>query len=252
MEISQEIKNDVRALQKKFLAIKRMEYVKSVRKGNTGIGATFEYLLGKDEDSLQIPDFGGIEIKTKRGYSKSLINLFNAVPTGGTYYEVKRLRDKYGYPDSNDKNLKRINTAINGKEMTKVGLFYYFKLRVDKKLERLILSIYDWNKILIDESTYWDLDIIEEKVLRKLKNLALIKAWPNKIGGQEYFKYYKMDVYILKDFENFINAIEDGIIKVVFKIGNYYDEKRYGMVHSHGVGFAIAEDDLEKIYEIYK
>ena len=96
---NQNIDVSIRKLQKKFKEIRRMEYVKSVRTGSTGVGATFEALLGKEEDSLEIPDFGGIEIKTRRSYSKSLINLFNAVPTGSTYYETKRLRDMYGYRD---------------------------------------------------------------------------------------------------------------------------------------------------------
>ena len=152
-----------------------MEYVKSIRKGSTGIGATFEALLGKEEDSLEIPDFEGIEIKTRRGYSKSLINLFTAVPTGGTFYEVKRLRDTYGYPDVYDKTLKRLNTMAEAKDLIKVGVFYYFGLRVDRKLQRLILCVYDINKNLIDETTYWDFDILKEKLFRKMNILSIIK-----------------------------------------------------------------------------
>ena len=97
---------NIELLQRKFQEIKNMEYVKSIRKGNTGIGATFEYLLGKNEENFEIADYYGIEIKTKRSYSKAYINLFNAVPTGSGYYEVKRLRDTYGYPDSNLKQYK--------------------------------------------------------------------------------------------------------------------------------------------------
>ena len=33
-------------------------------------------------------------------------------------------------------------------------------------------------------------------------------------------------------------------------LGNYYDEERYGNVRGHGVGFVIAEEDLDKIFEI--
>ena len=95
-------------LQKKFQEIKKKGYVKSVRRGNTGIGATFEALLGKPEECFELPDFNGIEIKTRREYSKSYISLFNAVPTGSTYYEVKRLRDNYGYRDPKDHNLKKL------------------------------------------------------------------------------------------------------------------------------------------------
>ena len=252
MVIEKSIDESIRILQKKFVEIRNMEYVKSIRRGSTGIGATFESLLGKEEDSLEIPDFEGIEIKTRRGYSKSLINLFTAVPTGSTFYEVKRLRDTYGYPDVYDKDLKRLNTMAVANELIRVGVFYYFGLKIDRELQRLVLCVYDINQNLIDESTYWDFDILQEKLLRKMNVLAIVKAWPNKISGVEYFKYYKMNIYILKDFDSFLRALEEGIVKVKFTIGNYYDERRYGMVHSHGVSFSVSEDDLDKVFDYYR
>ena len=83
--------DNIRLLQKKFQKIKNLGYVETVREGSTGMGATLEDLLGKSEENFEIPDFYGIELKTRRAYSKSSITLFNAVPTGGNYYEVKRL-----------------------------------------------------------------------------------------------------------------------------------------------------------------
>ena len=152
MYTEKNIEENINMLKKKFLEIKGMGYVKSVRKGSTGIGATFESLLDKEIDSLEIPDFGGIEIKTRRGYSKSLISLFNAVPTGSFVYEVKRLRDLYGYRDPKDYALKCLNTEIDAIELVKVGVLYYFKLRIDRNKERLILEVYDKELELIDES----------------------------------------------------------------------------------------------------
>ncbi|MBQ8681375.1 MAG: MvaI/BcnI restriction endonuclease family protein [Bacilli bacterium] len=246
------VEEDIRNLQKNFLKIKSMGYVKGIRGGSTGVGATFEALLGKDEDQSELPDFGTIEIKTRRAYSKSLISLFNAVPKGESDFEVKRLRDKYGYPDKIDKNLKRLNTAVSATKMTKVGLFYYFKLKLDKEKEKLILCIYDWNKVLIDESTYWEFSILKEKLYRKLSVLAVINAWTNKIDGIESFKYYKMNIYILRSFAYFIKALEEGFIKIKIKIGNNYTKERYGEVNSSGISFAIKEEDLFKIFDYYR
>lgn len=243
---------NIRLLERKFLEIKKRGYVKSVRKGPTGVGATFESLLNKNEESFEIPDFYDIEIKTKRSYSKSYITLFNAVPTGSSYYEVKRLRDNYGYPDPKYKTLKQLNTEVSSNNLTKVGLWYYFQIKVNREDEKIILLIYNWNKELIDSNTYWDFDILKEKLERKLQVLALVKAWPNNIGDSEYFKYYKMSIYILKSFDQFIEAIENGKINIKFKIGSYHDEKRYGQVSAHGVGFAIKEEDLSNIFELYR
>lgn len=246
------IENHILLLQKEFLRIKKLEYVKSVRGGSTGVGATFESLLGKNEDSLEIPDFGEIEIKTRRSYSKAKISLFTAVPTGSSFYEVKRLRDTYGYRDVKDRSLKRLNVDVVGNELVAVGVRYFFKLKVDRNQERLYLCIFDKDRKLIDENTYWDFDILREKLLRKLQVLAVVKAWPNRIGGVEYFKYYKMNIYLLRGFQEFVDLLEKGKIIVNFRIGNYYDIQRYGNVHSHGVGFVIDEEDLEGLFEIYR
>ena len=244
--------SNIRELQRRFSKIKNMGYVKSVRSGSTGIGATFEFLLGKEEDDLEIPDFVGIEIKTKRSYSKSYISLFNAVPTGSGYYEVKRLRDYYGYPINGNKDLKQLYAEVFSNRLTRVGLWYYFGLKVDFEREKIFLLIYNHRDELVDDSTYWDFDILKEKLERKLSILALIKAWPNMINGIEHFKYYKMNIYILREFDSFVKAISEGKIRVTFRISSYDDEKKYGMVDSHGVSFAIREDDLLDIFEIYR
>lgn len=248
------MEKEILLLEKKFKEIKDKGYIKTVRNGSTGIGATFESLLGKPEESFEIPDFYGIEIKTRRAYSKSKISLFNAVPTGSSYYEVKRLRDKYGYPSKKDKRLKCLYADVEGTKLNKVGLWYYFKLKIDEKQERLILEIYNYRQELIDDTTYWDFYILKEKILRKLQVLALIKAMTNHKEGIEYFKYYKMNIYILKDFETFIKLIKEGKIIVTFKIDSYTNNEygQYGNVDSHGISFGIKEENILDLFDIYR
>lgn len=64
------MKNNIEELKKYFTTIKNNNQ-NSLREGNIGIGYTFETLIDKKEDNLPLPDFNGIEIKTKLGYSKS-------------------------------------------------------------------------------------------------------------------------------------------------------------------------------------
>lgn len=53
---------------------------------------------------------------------------------------------------------------------------------------------------------------------------------------------------MLKDFDTFINLLENGTIKLTIKIGIHLSEKRYGKTYDHGCGFAIEEFNLPKLY----
>lgn len=247
-----ELIREINILKEKFKKIKSMEYVKSIRGGNGGIGITFEYLIGKEEDNESKPDFFGIEIKTKRSYSKSNIGLFNMNPKGATDNVSKYLRDLYGYRDVKDYKLKRLNAIVNAKSLEKVGTRYLFKLKVDRNKEKVYLCILDNYLNVLDKSVYWEFVDIKERLYKKLKVLSLIKAWPIRLNGFEYYKYYKMNIYMLKGFDEFIDLLESGKIKVLFKIGNNYTKEKYGEVDSHGIGFVIKEEDLKELYEFYE
>ena len=65
--------NDFYELYKNFMRIKKMGWIRTMRNGSTGVGYTFESLLNKNEVSFNVPDFGDIEIKTKRYFTKGYI-----------------------------------------------------------------------------------------------------------------------------------------------------------------------------------
>ena len=51
---------------KKFNEIRKLEYVKAINNYTSGVGLTFENLIGKKIDNLPLPDFKNlIEIKAK-------------------------------------------------------------------------------------------------------------------------------------------------------------------------------------------
>ena len=243
---------EILELKQKFNDIKKLGYVKSVRSGVTGIGATFEYLLGKQEENFELPDFKGIEMKTKRGYSNGNVTLFSAVPDGENFFETKRLKEEYGYPDEVLKNYKVLNTCVSAKEKIKVGINYQFKLEVDRISENVFLCIYDNNDRLLEKKVYWTFETLQEKLRRKMQVLALVSAWPTKRSGIEYYKYYKIEFYVLSSFSNFIKLIEKGIVKINFKIGIFRSGKRLGEMHDHGTGFTIKLSDISELYDRYR
>jgi hypothetical protein len=245
------LNNFLKELESKFKEIKELGWVKSIQKGHGGIGVTFEDLLGIENNSLEIPDYNGIEIKTKRDYSKSFITLFNMTPTGKYYHEIERLLNEYGYPDINDTKFKVLNNSVISNRRTCIGTNYQFMLKVDKIERKIYLCIFDKLGYLIEKNIYWDFDLIKEKLYRKMKIIALISATRKFINKDEYFKYYKMEIFYLKDFETFINLIEDGIIRINFKIGVFKNGKRIGQIHDHGTSFNIKKEDFNKLYNKY-
>ena len=249
------MKDQINELKEKFYKIKNEGWIKSCRNDYGGIGCTFEKLIGINSNELEIPDFKQIEIKTKTKYSNSYTTLFNCTPTGPHYHEIERLKDKYGYPDSNLKQYNVLNTSIYSKYKNKVGLNFFFELKVDKEKCKIFLIIYNKYGDIIEDNVYWDFDILKEKLYRKLQYLAYIKALKKKINYEKYFKYYEMKIYKLKNFETFIKLLDEGIIRISIKIGVFRDEKKLGKIHDHGTSFGIQEENLDKLYdliEIYK
>ena len=92
--------DDFIEFKKVFNEVKKKGWVKSLRKGDTGVGFTFESLIGKEEENFPIADYGSIEIKTTRMYSRKRIHLFSAVPDGDYLFPIKRVLDKVEYVEN--------------------------------------------------------------------------------------------------------------------------------------------------------
>ena len=226
-----------------------MGYVKAVNNYNSGIGLTFEKLLGKKVDDFPLPDFENtIEIKTKLAFSKRPIHLFKLTPEGNTFFETKRLLSSYGYYRRNCMEYKVFNGTVVANSIEKIGMSYYFSLEVSYKEEKVKLIVYDKNKVKIDDTVYWTFGNLENALYRKLKYLALIQVWSTQKNGIRYYKYYRYDIYKLSNFYTFLSLIEKGIISVTFSIDIFKEEKRYGQIHDHGTTFDIDKDKIEMLF----
>ncbi|MBP3460800.1 MAG: MvaI/BcnI restriction endonuclease family protein [Bacilli bacterium] len=239
-------------LKEKFEEIKKLCWIKSTINGNSSIGRTFETLLGNEENSFEIPDYNGIEIKTKLSKKNIYTTLFNCKPEGLHYMETERLKDTYGYPDSNIPKYKVLNNSVFCNNKTIIGNNFKFQLVVNRKDKKIYLYIYDLKNNLIENNVYWDFDILKEKLYRKLKYLAYIKAIKKYTKNEVYFKYTKINFYKLKSFEEFIKLIEQGKIRITFKISIYKKGKKIGKTYDHGTGFDIKEENLISLYEKIK
>jgi len=240
-----------KTLKEKFNKISEKGYIRGIYNNSSSIGRTFENELNLPRNTMEIPDYYDIEIKTRRTYSKSYITLFNAIPDGEKSFEVERVKNRYGYPYKRDKKYKAlyVNVYANKKEFG--GIKYKYQLDVDKQQQKIYLCIYDKDDNLIEREVYWSFIYLESKIMLKLQRLAIVNAWPKKIEGWNYFKYHKITFYKIKDFETFIHLIEIGIIRITFKVDIHLDEKKYGQTYDHGCGFSIRETDITMLYDIY-
>lgn len=111
-------------LKKEFLKISKKGYIKGINNNYSSIGRTFENELKLSENEFSVPDYYGIEIKTRRAYSKSAITLFNATPDGEDLFEIERLKNNYGYPCKSDRNYKVIYIEAFGDKLNFAGVKY--------------------------------------------------------------------------------------------------------------------------------
>jgi len=231
-------------LEELFKNIKNMGWIESHRKGNTGIGKTFEDLLDKKEDNLSLPDFKNIEIKSQRNASKSMITLFTKSPDYPLGVNTL-LREKFGNISSKYNNKKILHTTINSKTFNTHISGNNFKISIDKKLKRLVLQVQDnQSKEIIYENAYWSFDNIQKALEHKLKYIAIVGADEKVENSKNYFKFTDIMLITGITLEKFLEALENGDIFIDIRIGVFNSEKNKGKTHDHGTGFRIK---LEKL-----
>ena len=240
--------DDMISLREKFNQIRDIGWVESMRKGTTGIGYTFEKLIGKNEDSLPLPDFGTIEIKTRFMSSKYPISLFNATPDGDYPLPMKRLYEKYGFLGNQHSNNKVFYATMYGNRNMPAGNKYLFRLKVDFLKEEIRVFAIDLFGNVEDTKISWSFNFIKEKVEKKIKYLALVKAYAHNEIEKQFFKYCEINFYFSKGFKRFISLVDNGTIGITFMIGTYKTGIKSGQMNNHGASFQISEDDLEKLF----
>jgi len=243
-----ETKKNIIELEKKFREIKKQGWIAAKVNGTGSVGITFEKLLGKESENFEIPDYGKIEIKTKRKNSIYKTTLFHATPDNN-FFETIRLCKQYGYPDQTFPKYNILNVSSCATKKVTVARKYKFLIKVHKINKRVYLLIFDKKNNLLEKQVSWSFEMLEEKLSRKLKILAFIKAKKKVINSIEHFYYDEISFYELKDFDTFIKLIENGKIIITFQIGIFKKGPFLGKTHDHGTGFSIAEEDLELLYQ---
>lgn len=221
-------------LLKKLKEIKSLGFVRSTRKGSTGVGYTFERLLGIRENNIAIPDIGGrVEIKTKRSSHNSLITLFT-FNKGVWKVELRELIEKYGYTD--EKHRKALKTTLYfGHINERTGLTLNIKEDVNA------LEIRDTNNSLLG---VYSLYVVVGKFFTKLGIVLFVVADSKEEEGSEYFHY--KDFYLCSEpaLERFIKGIKTGSVAIDLRM----HIKDNGSIRNRGTAFRVRESSLPELY----
>lgn len=231
----------------KFQEIKERGWIETKRHGDQCLGNTFEDLIGKEEDNKSKADFKGIELKSHRTVTTSMVSLFSKTPCypkGVNTY----LRETYGVVE--DGFGKRVlNTTISGNRFNTHRGGHGFKATVDREKRRIYLQICDTQSgKIIDDEIYWSFSILEEALINKLARIAILYGDEKQEQGKRYVRFNKMVLIEGITLDCLLKAIEQGKLYIDIRIGVYASGKNIGKTHDHGTAFRMHLEDLLESY----
>ena len=212
----------------KFQELRNNGFVPSLRKGPTGIGYTFESLLGLDENNLALPDIENVEIKAHRDNSNSMITLFTFNRRVWQIDPLEAIR-RYGSFD------------VNGR----LGLYYTMSLTPNSA--GLFLSVNE-REISVQHTSgeviaTWQLTALAERFIQKIPALLFISARTEKRGDIEYFYFYRAQLMRGTTPELLSDLFNRGDLLVDLRLHDKGTRAR-----NHGTGFRTYEDRFPSLF----
>jgi len=213
-------------------------WIKTLKRGDTGVGYTFETKLGIKANSKKKPDFMGIEIKAfRKRTSGSLVTLFSQVPNWkGSNTDRNKVLTEYGYSDSNERFNLYCSVYAN------VTNTLNWELKVDREEKKI--KILNSSK----EVTFWDFKKIEERILNKHNETFFVYADTKKENDSEYFCYNKILFTKTPSLKNFLKLIENSKICHDFVM----HRKKNGSTRDHGFLWRIKNIYIPDLFEQQK
>ena len=242
--------NNIDELKKAFYKIQCMNWVKNIGKGYSSAGKTLENILGKKDDYDSLPDYFGIELKTKVDGTEPFVGLISIVPDSEPLL-INRLLNNYGWPSKKDRKYKVFYAQVYGDKFIGLGYYYSYKLYVNYKFKRVELLVKNNFTNDVDNKISWSFEQLALRLNKKLSLLALFNVKKFYVAAQNeyYFKYYKMSLFKFKGLGSFLSAIENGFIRMNIKISFYDKGIYYGRIHNKGTTFEIFLDKFDEIFE---
>jgi len=216
-------------IRQKLSAIRYKGFVRSLRKGPTGIGYTLETLLEIKENNISAPDFGNIELKAQRENHNGMTTLFTFNKKAWIMNPLDAIRE-YG---SFDANGRKGMYYTMGMTPNSAGLFLY--------VDNTSVSVRHISGRIV---AVWMLEEIKKRFEAKVQNVLLVKAKVEERAGIEYFLFDRArlltggtSVSILK------HQFENEKLIVDLRLHDKITSAR-----NHGTGFRVFESNIESLY----
>ncbi len=237
-------------LLKQFYRIQAMNWITNQSNGYGSAGQTLELLLHKAIDRDILPDYNGIELKTRQINSEPFVGLFS-MALDNRPLRMKYLYDTCGWHSKENPSFKVLYVRVNNK-FERCSRRFSYKLHVNYDNEVVELKVYDhYNNSLIKEPLSWSFKHLKLRLETKLTYLAYInvKRYYDWINKTAYFKYEDITFYKLKGFNVFLKLLESGIIVVSIKISYYKTGDKKGEMYDKGTSFEINYANLDFLFE---
>lgn len=223
---------NLKEFKKHFLELKKKGFIKSTRKGPTGIGHTLETYIGLKENNIALPDITEAELKAHRSGSNNMITLFTFNRKVWKMPPLEAVK-KYGSLDKNGRK----------------GLYYTMSLKPNSA--GLFLHVTDSNisvrHISGEIIAEWSLEILTETFKRKLPALLLVTAFVEERDGEEWFHFYRCQLLKGTDPDLLYNQFKAENILVDLRLHD-----KGTMARNHGTGFRTYEDKLPLLFKEIK
>lgn len=216
----------------KFDHIKGLGWIDALRSGDTGIGYTFESLLGIEENNDQRADFKGIEIKTKgtkdgAASTSTKINLFQEGPTWYLNATAKERIRVLGRPaaDGLYACYSQLTTSSNNLGLLLDVIDHQSKIDVRKEQDAL---------------GFWSFNQLEGRLLEKHSRTAFVKARTRATKAKTQFSYEELVYCDQPSIARFVQLVVHRNIVFEFTMS----EKPDGRIRNHGYPWRLVRSEF--------
>jgi hypothetical protein len=235
-----------------FHIVREKGFIYSARRGNTGIGKTFEDAVGVLENNNATPDFGQIEIKSQRQLATSRVTLFTKSPTmpknANTF-----LRNNFGSPDREYPEVKVLHTSVFHNRFNTHISGFGFKLECSDYERKMYLLIKNLStEEIISREVYWTYEVLQKTVNSKLQMLAFVDAETMTEGEIEKFHFTNCTLFYGLRFNQLLDFAKGDKLMFDIRIGAYKSGRMNGKTHDHGSGFRVKSEDLYNLYDEHR